>query len=151
MSLPAVKLKGLPKEQRGEVMDAVLVSYEDGEEIAELAKKLGVSPTTLYRNLFAERPREWAAAQSARAQHHFEGAKQMMRDAPDNLTLLKGEKLANQARFELERLSPKLYGQKQEPEHLQAVQININLRGENKQVETVVNDASEETPKLAKQ
>jgi hypothetical protein len=141
-----LKLKNLTIEQRGELADSVLTAYDEGDGIKDQAIKLGVTPPTVYRLLFAQQPIEWAAAQSARAQHHMEEAKEMMRDAPDTLTLQKGEKLCNQYKWELERLSAKIYGPKlKEPEQLQAVQININLGREK-----IVNEIPEEHPKPEK-
>lgn len=52
-----------------------------------------------------------------------------MQDAKDHLELAKGEKLATRHAWELERLNPSLYGQRQEPQSQVPVLININLRG----------------------
>ena len=151
MSVPALKLKDLPQDKREQLADDVLVAYDQGEEIAERAEKLGVSPNSLYRLLNVERLEEWRAAQAAKTEAALAEAVKMMREAKDHLQLAKGEKLAARFSWKLERLSPKLYGPRQEPERTTAVQININLRGKDETESKVVAEVpAEETPKLAK-
>ena len=142
MSLPAVKLKDLTPDQRKELADNVLCAYDEGESIEAQAKKLGMSASSLYSNLIVERPDAWRATRSGIKAMLLDRAIEMMENATDTLQLQKGEKLATRHAWELERINPNLYGQKQEQHPNNPVLININLRGEK-----VVSDVSEETPK----
>src|SRR3954469_23218666 len=109
-----VQLGKLPVDERLALLDDVLEKYEHGALTADLAKSIGISSTTLFKYLRQDRPEEWKRLQAAREQNNLEEAKAMMRGARDHLELAKGEKLANRAAWELERLDRPMYGQRQE-------------------------------------
>ena len=130
MSLPTVKLKDLTEDQRKELADKVLDDYEQGKDIVDQAPKVGVSARSLYRNILNERPEEWRNVRSGILVAELDETKREMKEAKDHLSLARAEKLGNRIAWELERLNPALYGQKQEQNPQTAVSININLRGE---------------------
>ena len=144
MSLPAVKLKDLTKDQRGELADSVLCAYDEGASIEDQASKLGISASSLYSNLLIERPEEWRATRSGIKAMKLDKAIEMMEDAKDQLELSKGRELAARHAWELERINPNLYGQKKEQHPQIPVLININLRGNQEKV------VSEDAPLLDK-
>jgi hypothetical protein len=129
--LPVVKLKDLTPEKRQELADSILTRYEKEDSIADMAKEFGISPTSVYKLLLAERPEDWKIIQGARTLHHLEQYKQAMKDAKDHLELGKAKELATRAGWELERLLAKVYGIKQETAHQQAaVHISIGIKRE---------------------
>jgi AcrR family transcriptional regulator len=118
----------LKETDRNTLLDALLSHYEAGASMYELAEKLGVSNTTLYRQLVKHRPEDWKEVSAARYQSIIERAQDQIKDATDALAVTRArEELAN-ARWMLERLQRRIYGQDQVATGANAVQININLR-----------------------
>lgn len=122
-------IRALPEAERGQLLDTILAHYECGVSIYALAETLGVDNATLYRQLVKHRPEDWQEVRSARYHSQIEQAEKDMQEAKDALAVTRArEQLAN-ARWMLERLQRKIYGQDQPAGLGNAVQININLRG----------------------
>jgi len=122
--------RALKEIDRDIILDSLISHYEAGVSIYELAEKLGVSNTTLYRQLVKHRTEDWKEVSAARYQAIIERCEKEIKGARDGLAVTRArEELAN-ARWMLERLQRRIYGQDAPPAGAQAVQININLRGE---------------------
>ena len=93
----------------------VVARYLNGEEIAEIADTLDVHPKALnYHLLKPEVVEEWRAAQVAVSLAENQEAKQVVRDAPDALSLARAREQLRSSQWDLERLFSRLFGQKQE-------------------------------------
>jgi hypothetical protein len=123
-------IRAMPEEARGQLLDTILAHYENGASIYTIAETLGVDNATLYRQLVKHRLEDWKEVRSARYHSQIEEAEKNMKEASDPLAVTRArEQLAN-ARWMLERLQRKIYGQDALQQSGQAVQININLRGD---------------------
>ena len=119
----------LKEADRNTLLDALLSHYEAGASIYDLAEKLGVSNTTIYRQLVKHRTEDWKEVSAARYQSIIERCEGQIKNADSALAVTRArEELAN-ARWMLERLQRRIYGQDAPPAGVNAVQININLRG----------------------
>jgi hypothetical protein len=128
-------IRALPQPDRDKLLDDVLAHYECGVSIYALAEALEVDNATLYRQLLKHRPEEWMEVRSARYHSQVEQAEKDMKEASDPLAVTRArEQLAN-ARWMLERLQRKIYGQDQERQVGQAIQINIGIRRDAQTVE----------------
>jgi DNA-binding ferritin-like protein (Dps family) len=128
-------IRALPEGDRAKLLDTVLAQYECGVSIYTLAEVLGVDNATLYRQLLKHRPEEWMEVRAARYHSQVEQAEKDMKEASDPLAVTRArEQLAN-ARWMLERLQRKIYGQDQERQVGQAIQINIGIRRDAQTVE----------------
>lgn len=84
------------------------------ETQSTIAQQLGVHRSALNHWLLRTIPKEWQAAQVARAMSALEQAKEEMDSALDALSLARARETVKVAQWELERLESRLYGQKQE-------------------------------------
>jgi transposase-like protein len=123
-------LRALTEGKRLELVDAILSHYENGASIYDLAEKLGVNNATLYRALKKYRLEDWKEIASARYEAEIEDAEKELRTAPDALAVTRARERLAAARWKLERIDRKVYGQDQQVNNGAAVQININLRRE---------------------
>lgn len=120
-------IKALPEADRDALLDTVLAHYENGVSIYALAEKLGIDNASLYRQLIKHRLEDWKEVRSARYHSLIEEAEKDMKEAKDALTVTRArEQLAN-ARWMLERLQRRIYGQDQVASTVVPVQININM------------------------
>lgn len=122
-------IKALPADKRLVLLDAILAHYENGASIYALAEQLGVNNATLYRNLKKYRQDDWREVATARYECEIEDAEKQLRDASDAVAVTRARERIASARWKLERLDRKNYGQDQ-PHVGAAVQINISLRGD---------------------
>lgn len=139
-------VRALSEADRNQLLDALISHYEAGASMYELAEKLGVSNTTLYRQLVKHRTEDWKEVSAARYQSIIERAQDEIKNASDTLAVTRArEELAN-ARWMLERLQRRIYGQDQPSSSSAAVQININLRGKHeKDIAQVIEGKAEVT------
>ena len=121
-------LKALPEAQRLLLLEAILAHYENGASIYELASKLGVNNATLYRNLKKHKRDDWIDVTTARYEAEIESAEKDLKEAPDAIPVTRARERLAAARWKLERLDRRNYGQDQPVGSGNAVQININLR-----------------------
>lgn len=127
--LPAHRnpVRALSEEKRLELVDAILSHYENGASIYDLAERLGVNNATLYRALKKYRLEDWKEIASARYEAEIEDAEKELKSAADNVAVTRARERLAAARWKLERIDRKVYGQDVSNVG-QAVQININLR-----------------------
>jgi transposase-like protein len=121
-------VKALPEGKRLELLDAVLAHYENGASIYALAEHLGVNNATLYRNLKRYKRDDWIEVTNARYESEIEAAEKELREAPDAIAVTRARERIASARWKLERLDRRNYGQEQAHSGGNAVQINISLR-----------------------
>jgi transposase len=155
MGEPVIPYKGREAEP---VITAALQIYEEGREIEDAAKELGVPSRTLYRWLTTNAVDRWHEAQKGRALADYESARKRRDQARTTLEDLKQtletEEVKDAAernwrlaharevlraadteldhqKWLLERLIKRIYGQDAGSNAGSAVQININLRRSN--------------------
>ena len=121
-------IKSLPEAERLNLLDTILAHYECGTSIYELAEKLGVDNATLYRQLVKHKPDDWMEVRGARYLSEIEEAEKEMKEAQDALAVTRARERLASARWMLERLNRKIYGQDQAHVGGAAVQINIGIR-----------------------
>ena len=122
-------IRALKETDRNALLDAILSHYEAGASIYALAEQLGVTNGAIYRQLIKHRPDDWKEISAARYQTIIERAEEQLKNSSDALSVTRArEELAN-AKWMLERLQRRIYGQDAPPAGTNAVQININLRG----------------------
>lgn len=119
--------KALPEAKRLQLLDAILSHYENGASIYALADQLGVNNASIYRALKKYRMEDWKEVASARYEAEIEAAEKELREAPDNNAVTRARERIASARWRLERIERRTYGQ-DAPAVGSAVQININLR-----------------------
>ena len=136
-------LANLPAERRNEIAQVLLIGYNEGKQVADMAPAFGISDVTAYALLLREHEADWKEAQKARAMARLERAQHALGTAPDALSLARAREEVRAAQWELERLMRRLYGQ-DAPQQAQAVQVNINLRRENATELRVVAERNEE-------
>lgn len=93
----------------------ILDRYLQGEELADIAVTLGVSASALnYHLLKPDIKERWKEAQVAVSLTELHEAKDVVRQSPDALSLARGKVALMAAQWDLERLRPDIFGQKQE-------------------------------------
>lgn len=120
--------KALPEGKRLVMLEAILAHYENGASIYDLAEKLGVNNATLYRNLKKYRLEDWKEVASARYEAEIEDAEKELKIAPDSNAVTRARERIASARWKLERLDRKVYGQEAPQQQGGMVQINIGIR-----------------------
>lgn len=88
----------------------VLARFLKDEKIASIAADLGVHKSALNQWLLRNHEDLWKQAQVARAQTALEDAKEAMDTAQDGLSLTRAREKLNAAKWELEKLNRRLYG-----------------------------------------
>lgn len=101
------------------------------ESTKDIAASFGVTRSALNQWLLANAEEDWKAAQVIRASKRKEEAEDEMDTATDALSLARARERLKAAQWDLERVCRRIYGQDQPPAHVNAVQININLRRDN--------------------
>ena len=107
----------------------VLTRVLNEESTKDIAASYGVTRSALNYWLIEHCDTEWKAAQVVRALKRKEDSEDEMDTAQDALTLARAEKRLRAAQWDLERVCRRIYGQDAPPAGTNAVQININLRG----------------------
>lgn len=123
-------IKSLSAAEQVALVDAILSHYENGRSIYDLAQELGVNDATLYRALKKHRLEDWKEVASARYESEIADAEKELKEARDPLAVTRARERIASARWKLERIDRRIYGQ-DAPAAGSAVQININLRREN--------------------
>ncbi len=95
----------------------------------DIAASFGVTRSALNQWLLTVAEEDWKAAQVIRAYKRKEEAEDELDTATDALSLARAEKRLRAAQWDLERVCRRIYGQDAPPTGVNAVQININLRG----------------------
>ena len=97
-----------------EVIEHILDRALNGERLKDIAPTYGVSLQALQAQIMRYAPDQWRDTQAARALTEYESNKQELAEAPDLLELARARDKIKCSHFELERLIPRLYGNKQE-------------------------------------
>ena len=128
-SLPAHynPIRALGKEGKAELARAVLTHYEAGRDIWEIAAQLQIHPRSVYRLVVAEAQEEWQELIVARYQAEVEDAERELKTAPDTLVTTRARERLASARWHLERLNRRIYGQQESGTGGAGVSISINL------------------------
>ena len=111
----------------------VLQRYLSDESTKDIAESYGVTRQALNQFLIKTAEQEWKDAQVARAIARKESAEDDLDNAkatPDALALARTRERLKAAQWDLERVCRRIYGQDAPPAGANAVQININLRGQ---------------------
>lgn len=110
----------------------ILARYLSDESTKDIAAAYGVTSQALSGFLLRTAEQEWKDAQVARAIARKEAAEdQLDSNAPlDALGISRARERLRAAQWDLERICRRIYGQDSVPAGANAVQININLRGE---------------------
>ena len=109
----------------------VLDRYLSGETGPQIAQSLGVTKQALSYWLSNTAESEWKSAQFVKAFSRKEQAEDLIETANNPLDLARAREMLRAAQWDLERVCRRIYGQDAPPAGLNAVQININLRGGN--------------------
>jgi hypothetical protein len=96
------------------VIETILARALNGERLRDIAPDYGVSLQALQAQIIKHAPDDWRDTQAARALTEYEDNKQELAEAPDLLELARARDKIRCSHFELERLIPRLYGNKQE-------------------------------------
>lgn len=90
----------------------VVARYLNGEEISQIAETLNVHPKALNYHLLKPHILEaWREAQVAVSLAEYQEAKEVVRAAPDALSLARAREQLRSAQWDLERLFSRLFGQ----------------------------------------
>jgi len=110
----------------------VLQRYLSDESTKDIAATYGVTRQALNQFLIRSAEQEWKDAQIARAIARKESAEDALdSESPlDALALARTRERLRAAQWDLERVCRRIYGQDAPPVGAQAVQININMRGQ---------------------
>jgi transposase-like protein len=120
-------IKALPEKQRLVLLDAILDHYENGASIYAIAEQLGVHNATLYRNLKKYRLEDWKEIATSRYECEIEEAEKELKEAPDNNAVTRARERIASARWRLERLDRRIYGQEREAGSTERISINLYL------------------------
>ena len=132
-------IKCLPEQEKNQLLDAILAHYENGTSIYAIAEKLEVDNATIYRALIKHKPEEWTEVRTARYLSDIEDAEKEMKEARDALAVTRARERLASARWMLERLCRKIYGQVSEDQVGGRVSITLNIGAEQKQEKIVSN------------
>ena len=110
----------------------ILQRYLSDESTKDIALSYGVTSQALSGFLLRTAEQEWKNAQVARAIARKEAAEdQLDSNKPlDALGIARARERLRAAQWDLERVCRRIYGQDAPPAGVNAVQININLRGD---------------------
>lgn len=109
---------------------SVLDRYLAGETGPQIAQSLGVTKQALSHWLANVAEAEWKSAQFVKAFNRKEQADELIETASNPLDLARAREMLRSAQWDLERVCRRIYGQDSPPAGTNAVQININLRGQ---------------------
>jgi hypothetical protein len=119
-------IKALGKEGKANLAQAVLSHYEAGRKIVEIANDLGVSRIAVWRLVSNELEDEWKQVTVARYQSEIEAAETELETASDTVATTRARERLASARWQLERLNRRVYGQ-EAPSQASGVTINISM------------------------
>lgn len=96
------------------VIDRILTRCLNGEKLAVIAQEYGVTKQSLQEQIIRYAPDQWRDTQAARSMVAYEEARDRLDDPLDLPDLARVREQVRSRQWELERLIPRLYGQKQE-------------------------------------
>ena len=107
----------------------VLDRYLKDETSTQIAKSYGVTRAALSYFMLKHAEEQWKDAQLVKAIRNKEDAEDLLGKADNALDLARAREQLRAAQWDLERVCRRIYGQDAPPAGVNAVQININLRG----------------------
>ena len=107
----------------------ILQRYLNEESGPEIAKSYGVTRAALSLHMLKHAEEQWKDAQVVKAIRRKENAEDLLETAENALELTRAREQLRAAQWDLERVCRRIYGQDAPPAGTNAVQININLRG----------------------
>jgi len=113
----------------------ILERYLAEESSDKIAASYGVTRAALSLFMLRNAESEWKDAQLTKALARKEKAEELMDKADNALDLTRAREQLRSAQWELERVCRRIYGQDTPANAAQAVQININLRGDAQTIE----------------
>lgn len=141
--MPA-KLEGRLAPLNGADPKTILDRYLSDESTKDIAATYNVTRQALGQFLMKHAEEQWKDAQVARAIARKESAEDDLETAADALSLARARERLRAAQWDLERVYRRIYGQDVPVNGNAAVQININLRGDNKKNDAQVIDGAVE-------
>ena len=122
-------LGSMPVPERKVFLLKVLDRLCDGERLEDIATEIGVHRVALNKQLLQYTEDEWRSTQVARALSTVDNADEMLDAATDMVSIARAREKQASARWQLERLHKRLFGN--QPEQAQgasvAIQINFNV------------------------
>jgi transposase len=168
-SLAKRPFHNVPEDRREQIAQELLAGYAQGDEVAEMAKKYGVSDVTAYALLIRDHEGEWKQAQESRAVVRrdkatkdlqslreqlwkAEGSIEEQKQPLDLLSLARireqvklAEIQAKRAEWELERVFKRIYGQDAGPAAGSGLHISLNFGTNQTQANVVDAEVIDET------
>ncbi len=108
----------------------VLDRYLKDETSTQIAASYGVTRAALSYFMLKHAEEQWKDAQVVKAIKNKEDAEDALSTAQNALDLARAREQLRAAQWDLERVCRRIYGQDAPPAGANAVQININLRGQ---------------------
>jgi hypothetical protein len=136
-------IRALGKEGKAELARSVLTHYEAGRKIAEIAQELGVSRIAVWRLVSTELEDEWKHVTVAKYQAEIEAAETELETASDTVITTRARERLASARWQLERLHRRMYGQ-DSGNQTPAIAIQINMPGRGTQIQHNPTDPTEQ-------
>jgi len=96
------------------VIETILTRSLNGERLADIAKDYGVTKQSLQAQIIRYSPDEWKDTQAAKSMVAYEEARDRLDEPLDLPDLARVREQVRSRQWELERLIPRLYGNKQE-------------------------------------
>jgi Zn-dependent peptidase ImmA (M78 family) len=97
-----------------DVIQRILVRSLNGEKLRDIAPEYGVSKQALQQQIIKYAPDDWRDTQAARSMVAYEEARDRLEEPLDVVDIARVREQVRARQWELERLIPRLYGQKQE-------------------------------------
>lgn len=128
------------------VVGAILQRALDGERLLDIAPDYGVSLQGLQYQLIRHAMDQWRDVQAARSLAEYEQNKSELDGAKDALELARARDKIKCSHFELERLIPRLYGQKQEVTHTHKVDLETAIQAAERRIRAIADKTIDVTP-----
>jgi hypothetical protein len=96
------------------LIERILVRSLNGEKLRDIAPEYGVSKQALQQQIIKYAPDDWRDTQAARSMVAYEEARDRLDEPLDVVDIARVREQVRARQWELERLIPRLYGQKQE-------------------------------------
>jgi len=103
---------------------------DDAIRLKDIAAQYSVSKQAICKFLMKHAENDWKDAQVAKALVRKEDAEEELDRATNMVDIARGRERLKAAQWDLERVCRRIYGQDAPPVGAQAVQININMRGQ---------------------
>jgi len=120
---------------RKALLENVLERYQGGETIAEIARDIGCTDPPIYHALLEHDAERWKAISSAHALARLDDAEREADTAQDALSLARARARGEFARWKLEKLLRRYFGQDIPADLAGRITINISTGNEPRTIE----------------